>query len=390
MRPTRLRPPPTVHILMNALSSVSGGATTYLKNILPLLIERFDQSNGRYKLTVLAHESQKDELPSLPQDSFIWVGGRRPVGLRRLIWEQREISPICSQRGIDILFTPYQTGPAINSVRHVMMIRNMEPFLHHDYKYSFPNRLRSIAVAQASSASLQRADRVIAVSQFARDYLEEVIKVPRSRTRMIYHGRTDIPPVAHGAQPGVETRVDFERPFVLTCGSLLPYRRCEDVIASFDRIADRLPPGTQLVIAGTGTDKAYAALIHAAIATARHRERIVVAGHVSFDLMVEFYRRCLVCIIATEIEACPNIAIEALNAGCVIVAANKKPLPEILRDAAVFYPPRSLDELAATLLTAVTDDLLRRQLLERARNRAGDFSWEKCANATVDALTKWD
>lgn len=376
--------------MMNALSAISGGAITYLENILPRLVERFDQSNGQHKLTVLAHESQKDQLPSLSQDSVIWVRGPRPVGLRRLIWEQREIAPICLKREVDTLFTPYQIGPAISSVRQVMMIRNMEPFLHHEYKYSFPNRLRSIVVAQVSSASLQRADRVIAVSQFARDYLEAVIKVPRSRTRMIYHGRTDIPPVAQGVQPGVGTRVDFERPFVLTCGSLLPYRRCEDVIASFDRIADRLPHGTQLVIAGTGSDKAYAALIRAAISTARHRDQIVLAGHVSYGLMVEFYRRCLACIIATEIEACPNIAIEAMNAGCVIVAANKRPLPEILHDAAVFYPPRSLDELSATLLTAVTDEPKRRQLRESAEKRARDFSWEKCAKATMDALTKWD
>lgn len=183
-------------------------------------------------------------------------------------------------------------------------------------------------------------------------------------------------------------RLGIQGNFLLTPGSLLPYRRCEDIIGAFSSCA-REDKGIQLVIAGSGTDDHYMNVIREAIAASPVRERILLLGQVPWDIMEVLYRDCLACVIATEIEACPNIAIEAMAAGCVIVACNRQPLPEIFAGCALEYEARDIRQLSEHIRKATKVTLLRQELREKALRRAEAFSWEICADRTFAALTKW-
>jgi glycosyltransferase involved in cell wall biosynthesis len=105
--------------------------------------------------------------------------------------------------------------------------------------------------------------------------------------------------------------------------------------------------------------------------------------------MKALYRQCDLCALATEIEACPNIAIEAMTAGCVIVSADKPPLPEIFQDASIFYEARNIAHLAEQMQLGLKDDRLRDDMRSKAKKRAESFSWAKCAGETYNALTDW-
>jgi alpha-1,3-rhamnosyl/mannosyltransferase len=94
-------------------------------------------------------------------------------------------------------------------------------------------------------------------------------------------------------------------------------------------------------------------------------------------------------VIATEIEACPNIAIEAMAAGCVIVSGDRPPLPEMFQGCSLEYGARDIDLLAQKIRQAVTNDLWRVEMKAKALKRAENFSWDKCAMDTYAALTQW-
>jgi len=378
-------------VLMYCLSSVSGGAVSYLRNLVPLLAKRFEESSENHSLQVLAHESQKELFPSLPDSQCVWVGGARPTGYRRVVWEYRNMARIARETKADILFTPYQIGPRIKGLKQVLMIHNMAVFHYQTYCYSVKSRLRNFLLRRQSCHDLRRADRVIAVSGFAEDQLKEGLGIPPERIRKVYHGRDTA--FSPDGDPG-ENRdrlkaLGVEGDFLLTCGSLLPYRRCEDVIAAFERCADSLDTGVRLVIAGAGSDARYVETIRRAIFDSPYNDHIVAVGHVSREAMIALYRRCLACVFASEIEACPIIAIEAMSSGCTIISSDRPPLPEIFQGAALEYRSRDVEELAAKIKSCLKDDALRSENSKRALQRAEDFSWEKCAKETYVALVEW-
>ena len=94
----------------------------------------------------------------------------------------------------------------------------------------------------------------------------------------------------------------------------------------------------------------------------------------------------LIFITATEIEACPNIAIESLSSGCAVISADTIPLKEIYKDAAIFFKKRDTFELAKQMARLVDDPITRNVLSKKALRNSIHFCWEKCAERTYELI----
>jgi glycosyltransferase involved in cell wall biosynthesis len=373
-------------ILFNCISSISGGGRTYLRNLSVLLKDKF-AAEGQHELLFLAYSDQEELLSGVPISNIIWIPSARPGVFRRMIWEQLNLPSMVSQYNFDVIFTPSQVARIVSNVKNVLMIRNMEPFLFQNYKYSTPTWIRNRLLSTMSARCLSKADRVIAVSQFAADYLSQ-IDVSKERITTIYHGS---PTYQLSASLNLNTLRDLGtgNNFILTCGSMLPYRRYEDVITSFNLCIPNLPENMKLVIVGSGTDQGYAKLIQEMIKRSPDPSRILMFGNVSWDIMVKLYDRCTLCVMATEIEACPNIALEAMAAGCLIIASNRPPLPEMFNGCTLSYEARNIKSLSQAILKAFEDKNLGIHLKSKALQRSKEFSWVTCVEKTYSALTDW-
>ena len=78
--------------------------------------------------------------------------------------------------------------------------------------------------------------------------------------------------------------------------------------------------------------------------------------------------------------------LEAMWCDCPVVCSNAGSLPEVAGPAALLVDPRSPEELAQALSRVLTDENLRRALIQHGRQRAQDFSGEKFALAVASAL----
>jgi glycosyltransferase involved in cell wall biosynthesis len=89
----------------------------------------------------------------------------------------------------------------------------------------------------------------------------------------------------------------------------------------------------------------------------------------------------------SRVEACPNIALEAMSHGAFCLAADNPPLPEFFQEAALYYRPKSGAALAQAISAALaySPEAATRMRL-RAKQRAGDFTWEKTIERTVHEL----
>ena len=117
------------------------------------------------------------------------------------------------------------------------MVRNMEPLRGAPYVYGWKGRFRNWLLRRATAAAVRSAHRVVAVSHFVSDYLEQHLHVDPSRIVCIHHGRDTF--FERDETPD-HTDEQGPAPMFLTCGSLLPYRRCEDVIDAFALISKAL------------------------------------------------------------------------------------------------------------------------------------------------------
>jgi glycosyltransferase involved in cell wall biosynthesis len=80
--------------------------------------------------------------------------------------------------------------------------------------------------------------------------------------------------------------------------------------------------------------------------------------------------------------------LEAMACGTPVICSRAASLPEVAGDAAEFFEPSSVDDLAAAI-ERVLDSPARQSVLRRkGLERAKQFSWEKCARRHLELYRK--
>jgi len=215
---------------------------------------------------------------------------------------------------------------------------------------------------------MRRTDELIGVCEFEIDRFSRLLKVPRSRFRLIRNGSEPLPS-GTPVEPGLEGD-----PLILSVGRLERYKGHQRVIRSMPALL-RTRPGARLVVVGTGP---YEEMLRKLV-----RELGLTAA-VSFTSYGPERRASLgalmrasdVVVLMSEYEAHPVVVMEALALGKPVVVAQTSGLAELTRFQLVTSVELgiSAELLASTMLSIVRSP----------RPTNGDqpklSSWDDCAN----------
>ncbi len=114
--------------------------------------------------------------------------------------------------------------------------------------------------------------------------------------------------------------------------------------------------------------------------------RLDLQNHEALKHLLELYRRCAVFVFPSTVETFGNPLVEAMACGAPIASSNAAAMPEVLGEAALFFDPALIDGMAAALGRLLDDAGLRRELGCKAAARARQFSWPRCAEATLSVI----
>ena len=73
--------------------------------------------------------------------------------------------------------------------------------------------------------------------------------------------------------------------------------------------------------------------------------------------------------------------------GCSIIAARNGPFPEVLKDFAIYYPPRDINKLSEIIIMNSKKKKELNNLKNKSSNILKYYSWENAAQETLEILT---
>ncbi len=91
-------------------------------------------------------------------------------------------------------------------------------------------------------------------------------------------------------------------------------------------------------------------------------------------------------IFASSCENMPNTLIEGMASGLLIACSNRGPMPEVLKEAGVYFDPENPDSISKAvleILSTPTKNMIRKKL---SIQYSKEYSWERCANETLEYL----
>jgi glycosyltransferase involved in cell wall biosynthesis len=104
--------------------------------------------------------------------------------------------------------------------------------------------------------------------------------------------------------------------------------------------------------------------------------------------LVNFYGGATAVLVPSRYEGFGLPALEAMACGAPVIAADAGALPEITGNAAVLVPPDDVNAWKEAVLKLHRDPALRAELSERGKLRAARFTWEDCAQQTLEVYRR--
>lgn len=360
----------------------SGGYKKYLKNMLPRLAEH----NAVDSLLCVSPEGQDiaDWFSKPPAADHCSCSS---LALSHLAYiPDRKMAACLKKFSPDIVFMPVDRYIRFKGVPVVNMVRNMEPFVPNMKGDTPQEKVKKYIQRKLTCNSIRLANHTIAVSDFVKDYLTATLHVPENKVSKIYHGLT--PPTKVSSLRPATVPIGWDSGFLFTCGSIRPARGLEDALGALNDLKTR-NRDLRLVIAGETMPglRKYRDGLEQFIVSRDLTDNICWAGELSDEEMRWCYDQCSLLIMTSRIEACPNIALEAMSYGAIAIAADNPPLPEFFSDGASYYQAgngRSLAEAVLDRLALEPGD--RCAISEQSRKRSLTFSWDLTADKTMAVL----
>jgi glycosyltransferase involved in cell wall biosynthesis len=317
-----------VSIDVSPLVQTRAGTARYLKGLLREL-------RGRSDVELTTRSLGRDDRASTLVRDCVWY----PFVLGR-------------ERDADVLHCPTYRGPVRSSRPLVVTVHDLAVLRHPETFNRWTRTYSPLVVPRV----LRAASRVIAVSEFTRRELVELLDVPQEKIRVVPNAVED-----EFTREGPSA----EGEYVLTVGTLEPRKNLRRLVEA----ARRADVELRVVGArGWGDVEVGGNGMHW-------------LGEVSDRELAELYRGALCVVYPSLYEGFGIPVLEAMACGVPVVTTRGSAMEEVADGAAVLVDARDPAEIAAGIERATAD---REQLVVRGLERARAFRWDAIGEATVN------
>ena len=211
----------------------------------------------------------------------------------------------------------------------------------------------------------EQADRVIAISEATKRDLVGFLGVPEEKIDVVYQGcdasfKREIP---RERLLEIRRRYDLPERYVLYVGSIEWRKNLLLLIRALESLPERIP------VVAVGKRTPYAAEVERYVAEHGLGPWFRLCDRVPFSDLPAFYRMADLFVYPSRFEGFGIPMIEAAACGVPTIGATGSCLEEAGGPAAIYVDPDSPEELAARIAEVLSDDALRRRMVEGGADR---------------------
>ena len=100
-------------------------------------------------------------------------------------------------------------------------------------------------------------------------------------------------------------------------------------------------------------------------------------------LLANYYKNASAFVFPSLYEGFGIPPLEAMSYGCPVVCSDTSSIPEVVGDAGQYFDPYDKKSMQEAIEIVINSSELRNSLIAKGYLRLKEFSWDKCANATL-------
>ena len=223
--------------------------------------------------------------------------------------------------------------------------------------------------------SLERADRIVTVSEFSKKELSELLDIPAAKIVVVPCAGGDMPESGDFAE--ITKKYGLDEPYLLYVGNIEPRKNLPRLLQAFDLLKREQGIAHKLVIAGgSGWGNGE---FQQALQKMKCAGDVVQVGYVEPGEKRALYENAGAFVFSSLYEGFGIPPLEAMSCGCPVVCANAASLPEVVGEAAEMVEPMSVTSIAEGIWRVISDESKAADLVSKGYEQVKKFSWEQSA-----------
>jgi len=260
--------------------------------------------------------------------------------------------------------TPYKNN------RNYKLVVTVYDLIHEFYssKYNYSKQIN------LKKNIIHTADHIICISTNTKKDLIDYYNISEKKISIIYLGydkKTEIDPIKD---------IDNKKPFFLYVGSRDKYKNFLKFIEAFSA-SDLLKKNLNIYFFGSSDFTILEINIIKRLGLNLDQIKYFSGDDKKLNFL---YSKAYAFVFPSFYEGFGIPLLESMNMGCPIVCSNTSSFLEVANDAALFFDPYNSEDIKDKLEKIFYDKNLRKKLIDNGYSNIKKFSWDKCAQETLN------
>ncbi|PJE65276.1 glycosyl transferase family 1 [Candidatus Saccharibacteria bacterium CG10_big_fil_rev_8_21_14_0_10_47_8] len=260
------------------------------------------------------------------------------------------------------------SGKTVTTIHDLTTARFYNPAKNHLVFY-----VKQIIYRRVIKRVARKSIKIITGSQYVKDDIARFTKVNPAKIH-VTHEAADL--ITDKPEPLKQLA---GKQFIMYLGRPQPHKNLRRLIDAF-AILQKTQPELYLVLAGK-KDALYAQ--HEQYVKKNGVKNVYFTGFVSEGQLRWLYENTAVYVFPSLSEGFGLPGLEAMVHGAPVASSNATCLPEIYGNAAIYFDPLDMNDMAAKMSEMLDNQKLRKKLIVAGKKQAGKYSWQRMAKQTL-------
>lgn len=356
------------HVVIDARES---GTTT--GRYVDKLIEYTHRLKPEYKITLLAKPARMDFLRSIAPDFEVVASPFKEFTFAEQLGLLKQIK----QLGAGLVFFPMVQQPVLYRGGVVTCMQDLTTLrFRNPSKNWLIFTLKRQVYGWVNKYVAKKSRLLITPTDFVKNDVVKYCRVDPSKITVTYESADEI---TDAPQPIASLE---GKQFIMYLGRPSPHKNLPRLIEAFERLQQDHPK-LLLVLAGK-KDVLYEKI--EAMAKKKGIKNVIFTGFVTEGELRWLYENTAVYVFPSLSEGFGLPGLEAMAHGAPVASSNATCLPEVYKDAALYFDPLDPEDMANKINQITSDKQLASSLIKKGRALIKTYSWSKMATQTLQVF----
>ncbi len=315
-------------------------------------------------------------------DTFVHIRPNSPEDLStpgRWWWDQVTLPALARKARVDLLHQPAFSAPIWYHGKTIVTIHDVISLFHTNIPF-FSRQFYS----KWMPYSYHFADHFITISEHSKRDIVQKLAIPADKITVTHlaAGGEYHRAVSTADQATIRDKYHLRHPYVLNVGTINPRKNLEFLVRVFAEVKHKSNIPHQLVI--TGKKGWHYDQLFRLVRDLGLTADVLFTGYVEDEEKPALYHGADLFVFPSIYEGFGLPPLEAMSCGVPTISSNTSSLPEVMGEGGITLSPHDEHGWVEAITRVLSHHDLQKELTDKGVVQAKKFSWEKCAQETLD------